>query len=168
MSSFSADSGSASAVGGREGEETRPIPTVESEDDGIGDEASDKSDFNDWQADEDEDEDSYVKSLFCSTKLRSITELIEHDKVNFHFDLVATVKEYCSDDFSYIKLINFIRTILYQEQRREQCSISEIIDFLSSELTKREFLEGDTYLKPVDENDPLLFLFDEIFEFNYS
>lgn len=166
MSSFSASTPNAAAneiisseANSNENDSQLPV------DEDIDEEASDKDDFHDWQAEDGEEDETFVLSLFCSTKLPSIAELIEHDKTNFKFDLTVFVKDFCTDDFSYIKLVNFIRFLVQREQQLEERSISEIVDLVEEELTKGEFLVGETYLKPVFENDPLLFLFDEIFEF---
>lgn len=128
-------------------------------------EESDKEDFRDWQADEDEDaDDTFVTSLFCSSRLPSITALVEHDKQTFHFDLGEIVKQYCTDDFSYIKLINFIRSVV--QDKTEDSSIEDAIVYLSEQLVTKQFLEGEQYLKPVLENDALLFSYDDLFDFD--
>lgn len=164
MASFGASS--AAACGG--GEEDRPQQNVGDErvDDQSdeGDE-SDKDDFRDWQAEDGEDEEeSAVKSLFCAQKLPSLTELVEHDKKHFGFDLQATVKDFCEDDFSYIKLINFIRATV-KDKDAEISNKEELVAIVRGLMESRAFLDGETYLKPVIESDPLLFLFDELFEF---
>lgn len=123
------------------------------------DEESDKEDFSGWTAGEDDDEDLRVRSLFGHAKLPNIAEMIAHDKRIFNFDLSAIVKEHCTDDFSYIKLINFIRTYASGFDPSE-LDMSALVD----KITRKMHLEGDLYLKPVLEDDPLLFLFEEIFE----
>lgn len=118
-----------------------------------------EKEFNEWVEDEDE-ESEQVQSLFSEAKLRSIEQLIEFDNANFGFDLYSIVKTHCTDDFSYIKLINFIRSFPFEPNSKE-ASIASLMEA----LTTRQFLEGEQYLLPILEDDALLFKFDEIFEF---
>jgi hypothetical protein len=164
MASFGASS--AAACGGDEEDRQRVVGDEPVDDDHSdeGDE-SDKDDFRDWQAEDGEDEEeSAVKSLFCAQKLPSLAELVEHDKKHFGFDLQAVVKDVCEDDFSFIKLINFIRSSV-KEREAETSSKEDLVASVTSLIESRVFLDGETYLKPVLESDPLLFLFDELFEF---
>jgi hypothetical protein len=118
-----------------------------------------EKEFNEWVEDED-DESELVQSLFSEAKLRNIEQLIEFDSANFGFDLNFVVKTFCSDDFSYIKLINFIRSFPFDSNLKE-LSIRNLMEALET----RQFLEGEQYLRPIMEDDALLFKFDEIFEF---
>lgn len=163
MASFGANS--AAACGGDEENRQQVVSAEEPVDDRSdeGDE-SDKDDFRDWQAEDGEDEEEAVKSLFCSQKLSSLAELVEHDKKIFGFDLQAVVKDVCQDDFSYIKLINFIRSSV-KEKEAEASSKEDLVASVTRLIESKVFLDGETYLKPVIESDPLLFLFDELFEF---
>lgn len=163
MASFGANS--AAACGGDEENRQQVVSAEEPVDDRSdeGDE-SDKDDFRDWQAEDGEDEEEAVKSLFCSQKLPSLAELVEHDKKIFGFDLQAVVKDVCQDDFSYIKLINFIRSSV-KEKEAEASSKEDLVASVTRLIESKVFLDGETYLKPVIESDPLLFLFDELFEF---
>lgn len=124
-------------------------------------EASDKEDFREW-VEEDEDA-AMVKSLFSPTILPSIDELIDHDKIRFSFDLYEKVKELCTDDISYIKMINFIREFVLKHDT-DNDDIIEVVKQLEPLLMSKVFIEGDKYMKPIIEDDALLFLFEEVFE----
>lgn len=54
-----------------------------------------------------------------------------------------------------IKLINYVRTQVNRE-------------FCRPDLSPQNFLEGDEYLKPVIEDDALLYSIDDIFDFSGS
>jgi type I protein arginine methyltransferase len=121
------------------------------------DDASDKEDFSGWV--DDEEDNGRVKSLFGNTLLDSVEKLVEHDKKVFHFDLMQMVKEVCTDDFSFIKLINFIRSF------SSSLPLQQLdIPMLEELIRSKAFLEDETYLKPVLEDDPLLFLYEELFQ----
>jgi hypothetical protein len=126
------------------------------------DRVSDQEDFNEWN--DDEMEQIEVKSLFTETRLLSINDLIELDKQLFGFDLRSHVADYCTEDLSYIKLINFIRRFVSSHLPVTR----EIIELLDAELLKKEFLADDMNMRPVLEDDPLLFMYEEAFDLQYA
>ncbi|THH29363.1 hypothetical protein EUX98_g4825 [Antrodiella citrinella] len=84
------------------------------------------------------------KSLFDETKLTSVAEIVEWDRLNHGFDLDATCKRLSLDQYQRIRLINWIR--------KEKPSPKEV-----NGLTGREELfSADSYLIPTLEDDPLL------------
>lgn len=119
------------------------------------DEADIERDLEDWV-----EEGEAMKSLFNDDRLESVTALINHDLEQFGFDLRSIVHEYCNeDDLSVIKLINFIRSNV---SKQPSDSINaEFISNLIQSIGTREFMQNDEYMKPVIEDDPLLFLYEE-------
>jgi len=121
------------------------------------DEDQEDKEFNDWV--EDEDESLSIQDLFSSSSFHSIASMIEHDKKNFDFDLKELVPTVCKDSYEYFKLINFIRATVHSFSNISK----EQVQDLKMEILKKSFLEGEQYLKPVLETDPLLFLYEEAF-----
>ena len=115
-----------------------------------------EQDLEDWVED---DETIQIKSLFNDDMLSSVEQLVSHDLELYEFDLKKIVADHCSDDLSVIKLINFIRA------RAAVTAITTIdsgfIIDVKSCIERKEFLEGDVYMKPVIEDDPLLYLYEE-------
>lgn len=118
-------------------------------------EAEIENDYDDWCED---DEDETFQSLFSETKLPSINALIEHDVLNFGFDLKEVVKGTCDDEIAFIKLINFIR----RSHQESKMSPSELAIIIQS----KAFLEDDNNMKPVLPTDNLLLNFEDVFVFS--
>jgi type I protein arginine methyltransferase len=115
-----------------------------------------EKDLSDW----DDDEETTIKSLFNNDTLSSVDELISHDVALFNFDIKSVVAANgFSDDFSIIKMINFIRTRV-NALNGESCPDATFIESLKLDIASRSFLENDEYMKPVIEDDPLLFLYE--------
>jgi len=129
-------------------------------------EDSDHGDFGEWE--EDEDEDTEVQSLFCSTKLPNVTALIEHDLQNFGFNLAKCCSSVGDDDISLIMLVNFIRSEV-QATKPEELTSSYIAG-LEKRICEdpRAFLQDEKYMLPVlrDVPDPLLYLLQEALHLN--
>lgn len=141
-------------------ESGKNVPTVEEDEIVDDNEIEPEKEFSEWIEDDEDDESELVQSLFCETKLRNIEQLIEFDSATFGFDLYYVVKTHCTDDFSYIKLINFIRSFPFDPSSKE-ASITSLMEAVATS----KFLEGEQYLLPILEDDALLFKFEEIFEF---
>lgn len=123
----------------------------------LSEEEDEDKDFDEWV----EDDDSQpVKSLFSNQNLPSIQALIEHDREKFGFDLQQVVGQYCTDDISFIKLVNFLRSVV---QTMSTADTATIIAKIEEDLQKREFLEGDTYMRPILSDDPLLYQYEDFF-----
>lgn len=122
--------------------------------------------FDDWE--EDGDEDVTVKSLFSAMLFPSVKALLAHDRETYGFDLCEAAAAVQYDDIALIMLVNFIR------RRVEECNVSSsssiasssnaksvdssFIEKLKLELTTREFLQDDTNMIPILNDDPVLFL----------
>jgi len=95
------------------------------------------------------DEDKLIDSLkpaldlFSKTTFRTAEECIEHCRDVHGMDLNVLKKRHNMDTFSYIRLINYIR------------SESPSAGFVMS-LSSDSMWEGDKYMKPVIEDDALL------------
>jgi protein arginine N-methyltransferase 3 len=121
------------------------------------DEDQEDKEFNDWV--EDEDESLSVQDLFSSATFPSISLMMEHDKNSFDFDLKDIVQTVCKDTYEYIKLINFIRSTASTLPNISKEQVADV----KNQILNKSFLEGEQYLKPVLENDPLLFIYEENF-----
>lgn len=93
-----------------------------------------------------EDEAQTYIDLFSSRTFNSPRELFHACQREHGFDFAATCRRLELDDYGRIKLINFIRR-----------SVKEGVHDFSAPLATGDFLLGDEYLKPVLENDALLY-----------
>ncbi len=131
---------------------------------------SDDSDQEGWDDNEevfdDDDENTEVQSLFCSTRLPTVPMLMEHDLSNFGFNLTACCHAVGDDDISLIMLVNFIRLQV------QSAIVEEITPAYAQALEKNicenpgMFLGDEKYMQPVLRNadgspDPLLYLLRE-------
>ncbi|GAO48637.1 HNRNP arginine N-methyltransferase [Saitoella complicata NRRL Y-17804] len=103
-------------------------------------EDSDWDDFSDAELTE-------AQCLFCHKSLPSIADVFAHCTLEHSFDFYAYRKSNNLDIYGCIRLINYIRS---------KVQIGEKPD-----LESKEYLEGETYLRPVLENDPLIFDLDD-------
>jgi len=110
---------------------------------------SNTGDFNDSDMSVDEDwveEPSdiveNIKCLFCSENRTTVHALLEHCKTAHQFDLSSLQKKHGMDQYSFIRLVNFIRS----------CNPS------SQEVKEYDtpLWDHDKFMKPVIEDDPLL------------
>ncbi|CAH0043952.1 unnamed protein product [Clonostachys solani] len=123
--------------------------------------ASDRSDTessggdSEWQDVEPDEETSTVVSFFDQQTFARPTEMLAHSKEKHGFDFLATQRRLNLDFYGAIKLVNYVR---YQVQQGQS---------LPAEITLAE-LEHERYLKPVLENDALLFSLDDVLEADQS
>lgn len=110
---------------------------------------SENSDAAGWLDVEPDQEQITFVSLFDAETFSSIEDLLTHCKTQHAFDLVATVQRLGLEFHDAIKLVNFIRACTHEKKSLPQ--VISIHDF-----------SDDKYLKPVLENDALLFSLDEI------
>lgn len=82
--------------------------------------------------------------LFCSQTLQNSTEAISHCKNEHNLDFIKLKGQFNMDDYSFIKLVNFIR--------KKQNTPEEIMNM------KFPSWIDEQYLIPVIENDPWLML----------
>ena len=125
----------------------------EEEDEGV---EEDEKNFDEWVEDDDLEP---VKSLFCNKMMPSIQALVEHDREIFGFDLQRVVADVCTDDISFIKLVNYIRNFAQQQEESPTAWMSKLKELVLS----KEFLADDNNMKPVLSDDPLLYLYEDIF-----
>jgi len=113
--------------------------------------ASDSSGESDWLDVEPDEEPSTVVSLLDSETFSNPSDMLAHCKEKYGFDFLATVRRLQLDFYGAIKLVNFVRQRGQQSQPLpDQISLKDI--------------EDEEYLKPVLENDALLFTLDEVLE----
>lgn len=131
---------------------------VESDSDSDDNNEADQSNpkFDDWI--EDDEEIVRIKSLFDSHYLNSVKALLEYDSKTYQFNLQEIVYEICHDEIDFIKLINFLRKTIQTNQTINNAELTQLV-------LNKQFLQDDTNMIPVLEDDPLLFLFEEYFSF---
>lgn len=112
---------------------------------------SDSSGESDWLDAEPDEEPSTTVSLFDGQTFPSPAEMLAYCKDTHGFDFLGIVRRLQLDFYGCIKLVNFVRQRVKQGQ--------EIPEHISEEDIADEQL-----LKPVLENDALLFNLDEVLE----
>lgn len=113
---------------------------------------SELSGEGDWQDVESDHEAINVVSLFDAKTFSSAGDMLKYCKEHHDFDLVAVISRLKLDFHGSIKLVNFIRSNVKAGQ-----------PVLPSDISVDDFAD-EKYLKPVLENDALLFTLDEILE----
>lgn len=139
-------------------DENRIVNKAVDREEEVGDqEETDENDrnFDDWV--EEQDEEVHIKSLFNEDVLASVELLVSHDFDLFNFDLKLIVSENCSDDASVIMLINFIRSKVAKIPSVNQDFITDLLQQIESKV----YLQNEEYMKPVIEDDPLLYLYED-------
>lgn len=117
-----------------------------------------ENDLEDW-IDDEEDDKLLIKSLFDDSHFPTVESLLHYDSEVYKFDLRQIIHDQFHDDISIIKLINFIR---FKVLSLEKSSISDVfIAEIIRLVGTNEFLSDDTYMKPVLEDDPLLYLYED-------
>lgn len=110
--------------------------------------SSDEDNFEDDEWQEMETNDTTVTCLFCPNVLSNIEEGITHCKSVHKFDLNELKLKFNMDCYSYIKLINYIRT---------HKPTPEVITNLN-----RVLWDDDKYYKPVEQDEWLMYDFDAL------
>jgi len=117
-----------------------------------------ENDLEDW-IDDEEDDKVLIKSLFDDSHFPTVESLLHYDSEVYKFDLRQIIHDQFHDDISIIKLINFIR---FKVSSLEKSSISDVfITEIIRLVGTNEFLSDDIYMKPVLEDDPLLYLYED-------
>jgi hypothetical protein len=117
-----------------------------------GSEAADILDFKDdegWDDAEPEDEQEKIISLLDDEVFPDVASMLAHCKSKYNFDLIHIKNKFALDFYGCIKLVNFIRSQVKNGQT------------VSSDMSQADF-EADIYLKPVLEDDALLFSLDDL------
>ncbi|XP_055612692.1 uncharacterized protein LOC129759312 [Uranotaenia lowii] len=122
-----------------------PPPLCEME---TGDSNGEEDDADEWEVAEEQNEP--VKCLFCTQITPTMTTAIRHAKEQHDFDLGEIRRRFHLDEYSYIKMINYIRI----EQPEPAIFKKGAVIFWSD----------DKYLKPVENETWLMFDLDELDE----
>ncbi|KAJ4860132.1 ribosomal protein l11 methyltransferase (PrmA) domain-containing protein [Trichoderma breve] len=112
---------------------------------------SDVSDEGEWLDVENDEESITIVSLFDSQTFSSWNEMLDSCKKHHDFDFIATIKNLQLDFHGAVKLVNYIRSRVRDQQP------------VAKNLTLADF-EDDGYFKPVLENDALIVSLDEILD----
>lgn len=112
---------------------------------------SDVSDEGEWLDIENDEESITIVSLFDSQTFSSWNEMLDSCKKHHDFDFIATIKNLQLDFHGAVKLVNYIRSRVRDQQP------------VAKNLTLADF-EDDGYFKPVLENDALIVSLDEILD----
>ncbi|KAI1904611.1 hypothetical protein AGOR_G00007400 [Albula goreensis] len=111
------------------------------------DEVPDLSDSDDdqWQSIE-ESPNSILKvlCLFCDRLLNSVEDTFSHCNSEHHVDIASLVRRHDLDDYGYIRLINYVRSV--------KCSGESLLLATEGALP----WDSDDYMRPALEDDPLL------------
>ncbi|KAG9291158.1 hypothetical protein G9A89_013030 [Geosiphon pyriformis] len=105
--------------------------------------------WDDW---EEEEAQTNLKCLFCSDLFSTPNNAFKHCKEEHGFDFRGIKANFNLDFYQCIRLLNYIR---YQGFHNPQLVTTPYI--ISGTET---FLNDDEYLKPVIDDDPLLYAFD--------
>ncbi|KAL8871624.1 MAG: hypothetical protein Q9174_002584 [Haloplaca sp. 1 TL-2023] len=108
-------------------------------------------DEDEWKDVEPDDLAPSFVSFGGSTRFPTIERFLEDGKKNYGVDLIEIQRQNNLDTFGMIKLINFVRVHVSQGLFRPDTS-------------PEKFLEGNDYLKPVLDDDALLYSIDDIFD----
>uniref|UniRef100_A0A4W4HSB4 Protein arginine N-methyltransferase 3 n=1 Tax=Electrophorus electricus TaxID=8005 RepID=A0A4W4HSB4_ELEEL len=110
------------------------------------DEVPELSDSDDelWQSMEEESENMSVLCLFCDRSFRTVPESLQHCRSDHGVDIPELVKRHSLDDYGYIKMINYIRTV--------KCT-GQSLAVLSGGILP---WDSDVYMMPALPDDPLL------------
>lgn len=104
-----------------------------------------------WLDIENDEESITIVSLFDSQTFSSWNEMLDSCKKHHDFDFIATIKNLQLDFHGAVKLVNYIRSRVRDQQP------------VAKNLTLADF-EDDGYFKPVLENDALIVSLDEILD----
>ncbi|KAJ8416210.1 hypothetical protein AAFF_G00382320 [Aldrovandia affinis] len=108
-------------------------------------ELSNSDDDDQWELmEESPDSKLEVLCLFCDRLFNSVEDVLSHCKSEHQINIASLVRRYKLDDYGYIKLINYIRSV--------KCSGESLL--LASEGTLP--WESDDYMRPALQDDPLL------------
>ncbi|XP_053722683.1 protein arginine N-methyltransferase 3 [Synchiropus splendidus] len=106
-----------------------------------GDDDDEGEDEDQWM---DEDPQGMVTCLFCDRVLGSVPATLQHCSEVHQVNLVDVIRKHHLDDYSYIKMINFIRL--------KKCSASQLAGFSNAPSP----WESEEFLQPFIQDDPLL------------
>ncbi|KAJ2726148.1 hypothetical protein GGI07_000787 [Coemansia sp. Benny D115] len=108
--------------------------------------------WDDW---EDDEMAIPMKCLFCTHTFQSATVLFRHIKQHHGFDFLQTRSKLKLDFYQSMRVVNYIRTLGLADE-----NFANVAEF-RLEGTE-DFINDDKYLKPVIEDDTLLYALDEL------
>jgi protein arginine N-methyltransferase 3 len=109
--------------------------------------------WDDWEADEMGAEDA--KCLFCAEILPSAREVFAHCSLTHGFDFLRTRQQFSLDFYQSIRLINYLRQQAQDVEGFDQTTTWTLEG-------NEAFLGDDEYLRPVLEDDSLLYAFEDL------
>ncbi|KAL2834966.1 S-adenosyl-L-methionine-dependent methyltransferase [Aspergillus cavernicola] len=125
----------------------RPLKDVDR--DSVTSDDSDATDEEGWEDVEPDDETQPVVGLFSDKVYPNIQSMLKESKEKHNFDLRRIQKELDLDFLDTIKLVNYIR--------------SQVKDGnLAPDVSSKNKFQDEAYLKPVLEDDALLYSLDDI------
>lgn len=149
-------------------EEQLVISTEEEEDYEDEQEEVEEEGWEDWNADEEGEENSDFKCLFCESNFSSSLSLFEHCDSVHNFDFSGIRKSLGLDFYGCFKLVNYIRLMVVQNTCwccGHQCkSNQELQNHLHEPSISKELKnlwDDEKYLQPFMQGDSLLYSFDE-------
>ncbi|PMD35502.1 putative ribosomal protein arginine N-methytransferase rmt3 [Hyaloscypha variabilis F] len=109
----------------------------------------DMKDEEGWEDAEPDEEETQFISLLDDEVFMDIHAMLNHCKQKYNFDFLEIRQRLALDFYGSIKLVNFIRSQVHSGNK------------VSPEISQQD-LEDEKYLKPVLEDDALLFSLDEL------
>ena len=104
-----------------------------------------------WEDAEDDREDVQIKSLFDDEHFETAREMLEYCKARYSFNIWELKHDLQLDFLDLVKLANYVRTEVKAGNSNPDVSANSIF-------------EDERYLKPVLEDDALLYNLDDLFE----
>jgi len=109
----------------------------------------DVKDDEGWEDAEPDEEETQFISLLDDEVFMDIHAMLNHCKQKYHFDFLEIRQRLALDFYGSIKLVNFIRSQVHSGNK------------VSPEISQKD-LDDEKYLRPVLEDDALLFSLDEL------
>lgn len=103
-----------------------------------------------WEDAEPDEEETHFISLLDDEVFMDIHAMLDHCKRKHNFDFLEIRQQLGLDFYGSIKLVNFIRSQVHSGNKVSAANIS------------REAFHDEKYLKPVLEDDALLFSLDDL------
>lgn len=116
-----------------------------------------EGDADNWQDWKESEDDLEIQSLFSSKIFQTAKEVWVEAKECYGFDFYQTTVDLALDFYGCIRLVNYIR-----QKIKNGLSPSACIDTIHSKSST--WINSDLYLKPILEDDALLFSLDDFVE----
>ncbi|KAJ5390227.1 Ribosomal protein arginine N-methyltransferase rmt3 [Penicillium cataractarum] len=128
-----------------------PVNEVPADARSVSDDESDSSNEEGWEDVEPEDDSQPVVGLFSDVVFPDVRSMLKECKEKNNFDLVKIQKDLDLDFLDTIKLVNYVRTEVKAGNQ-------------SPDVSSKAKFADDVYLKPVLEDDAVLYSLDDINE----